>query len=307
MVYAAVALESGTHIPVLTTPLLEVLRPGINEVGVDCTLGLGGHAGAVLAREGSVRLIGLDMDPSALERARENLASFSSQVTLIHSNFADLLRVLEELKQPAVDFIYADLGFNSTQMDESPRGFSFQHDAPLDMRMDPSLGRRAADLVNSLREPELGDLIFQYSEEGRSKKIAKLICQARRSHRIDSTAELAGIVCQALGVDPNNLGRQRIHPATKTFQALRIAVNNELGNLEKLLKIVPGILKPGGRFAVISFHSLEDRLVKDDFRTRSQDGVYEILTPKPIEAQPSEILRNPRSRSAKLRAAQKIS
>ncbi len=307
MVYAAVALESGIHIPVLTAPLLEILRPGPNEVGIDCTLGLGGHARAVLEREDSVRLIGLDMDPSALERAGENLGSLSSRVTLIHSNFADLLRILSDLNQPAADFIYADLGVNSTQLDESPRGFSFQHDAPLDMRMDPNLGKRAADLVNSLREPELGDLIFQYGEEGRSKKIAKLICQARRSHRIDSTAELAGIVCQALGVDPGNLGRQRIHPATKTFQALRIAVNNELGNLEKLLKIVPGILKPGGRFAVISFHSLEDRLVKEDFRTRSQDGVYEILTPKPIEADPSEILRNPRSRSAKLRAAQKVS
>jgi 16S rRNA (cytosine1402-N4)-methyltransferase len=307
MVYATVVSESGIHIPVLTAPLLEVLCPGKNELGLDCTLGLGGHARAVMEREETVRIIGLDQDPRALEQARDNLVSFSGRMTFVHTNFADLLTVLEELNLTGVDFVYADLGVNSTQLEAGDRGFSFQQDGPLDMRMNPETGKRAADLVNSLRETELGDLIFKYGDEGRSKKIARMICQARRSHRIDSTAELAGIVCLAMGVDPKNLGQQRIHPATKTFQALRIAVNNELGNLEKLLEIVPRILKPGGRFAVISFHSLEDRLVKDDFKTRSQAGIYEILTPKPIEATASEILRNSRSRSAKLRAAQKVS
>jgi 16S rRNA (cytosine1402-N4)-methyltransferase len=150
-------------------------------------------------------------------------------------------------------------------------------------------------------------LIFQYGDEGKSKKIAHLIIQVRRSHRIDSTTELASIVCQALGMDPQNISRQRIHPATKTFQALRIAVNNELGNLEALLKSAPELLKPQGRLAIISFHSLEDRIVKDDFKKRAEDGIYRVITPKPIEAEPAEILRNSRSRSAKLRGAQKCS
>jgi len=307
MVLAAVASDKKTHISVLTRPLLQGLRPSHDETGVDCTVGLGGHARLILEQEPTVRLIGLDMDPSALEQAKENLAPQADRITLVHANFADLPNVMANLSIPAVDFIYADLGVSSMQLDEGGRGFSFQSDGPLDMRMNPDIPRRAADLVNSMKEPELADMIFKYGEEGRSKKIAHRIIEARRSHRIDSTAELAALVCEGLGVDPNAIGRQRIHPATKTFQALRIAVNDELGNLERLLEAAPSLLKPGARFAVISFHSLEDRLVKDDFRKRSEAGVYQVLTPKPIEAEPTEILRNPRSRSAKLRVVQKIS
>lgn len=306
MACSAVASDHVTHIPVLTDSLLEAIRPAPHEVGVDCTLGLGGHARAFLEREPSLRLIGLDVDPAAMDQAQENLAPVADRITLVRANFADVARVLGEHGVSGVDFVYADLGVSSMQLDEGERGFSFQQDAPLDMRMDPNLPRRAADLVNGLKEQELADLIFNYGEEGRSRKIAHLIIQARRSHRIDSTAELASIVCHALGIDPAHLGRQRLHPATRTFQALRIAVNNELTNLDQLLQVVPGLLKPGGRFGVISFHSLEDRRVKDDFRTRARAGVYEVLTDRPIEADPSEILRNPRSRSAKLRVARKI-
>jgi 16S rRNA (cytosine1402-N4)-methyltransferase len=302
-----VTFDTGTHIPVLTQSLLQVLSPAPSDVGVDGTLGAGGHARAILERDHTLRLVGLDLDPSALRQAKENLAAFADRVALVHANFAEIPRVLAEHRIPAVDFIYADLGVSSMQLDQGERGFSFQHDAPLDMRMDPDLPKRAADLVNSLKEPELADLIFRYGEEGRSKKIAHLIIQARRSRRIDSTAELASIVCQALGLDPRAIGRQRIHPATKTFQALRIAVNDELGNLRRLLELAPAVLKPGGRLAIISFHSLEDRLVKENFRDHEKRGTYQVLTAKPIEADPSEILRNPRSRSAKLRAAQKIS
>jgi len=302
-----VALDKIQHIPVLTKPLLDTLRPSPGQTGIDCTVGLGGHARSILEQDPSVHLIGLDMDPSALELARKNLAPFSSQTTLVHSNFTDLANVLTTLNIPAVDFIYADLGVSSMQLDQGDRGFSFQSEGPLDMRMNPNVNKRAADLINSMKEQELADLIFKYGEEGKSKKIAHQIIQSRRSHRIDSTGELAAIVCQALGIDPNTIGRQRIHPATKTFQALRIAVNNELGNLETLLNTAPGLLKPNGRFAVISFHSLEDRLVKESFKKQAETGVFQILTAKPIEADPSEILRNSRSRSAKLRAIQKIS
>lgn len=291
----------------MTRPLIDLLAPSVGQIAVDCTVGLGGHAKALLEREPAMTLIGLDMDPRALEAAGKTLAAWADRVKLIHANFSELSHVLTELKIPTVDMVYADIGVSSMQIDRADRGFSFLEEGPLDMRMDPSQGKRAADLVNGLKEAELADLIFQYGEEGKSKKIAHLIIQARRSHRIDSTTELASIVCQALGMDPQHLSRQRIHPATKTFQALRIAVNNELGNLEGLLKSAPQVLGMGGRLAIISFHSLEDRMVKDDFKRRGDEGVYRVLTPKPIEAEAGEILRNSRSRSAKLRGAQKCS
>jgi 16S rRNA (cytosine1402-N4)-methyltransferase len=307
MVYEELTSSNGGHIPVLTTPLLDLLAPEADQVAVDCTLGLGGHARAMLERQPRLRLIGLDMDTVALDKARETLADWEDRVSLVHANFSQLPRVLAELNIPAAHMIYADIGVSSMQLDLPQRGFSHQQDGPLDMRMDSSRPKRAADLINSLSETELSDLIYEYGEEGRSRKIAKMICQVRRSHRIDSTKELASIICYALGIDPNKPGKQRIHPATKTFQALRIAVNDELGNLKALLESAADLLAPGGRLAVISFHSLEDRLVKDDFRNRAREGLYKILTAKPVEAEPSEILRNSRSRSAKLRAVQKTS
>jgi 16S rRNA (cytosine1402-N4)-methyltransferase len=307
MAHEGLASKYSGHIPVLVKPLLDLLAPASGQIAVDCTVGLGGHAKALLEKEPALTLIGLDMDPHALELAGKNLEPWKDRIKLVLANFSQLPDVLSELNIPAVDMIYADIGVSSMQIDRPDRGFSFLEEGPLDMRMNPSQTKRAADIVNGLKESELADILFRYGEETRSKKIAHLIIQARRSHRIDSTTELASIICQALGIDPQNLSRQRIHPATKTFQALRIAVNNELGNLESLLNSAPGLLAPQGRLAVISFHSLEDRMVKEDFKNRAQEGIYRIITSKPIEADPSEILRNSRSRSAKLRGAQKCS
>ncbi len=273
---------------------------------VDCTLGAGGHTKALLEKtKGNVKIIAIDIDPDAIEAARKNLSEYCDNITFINANFGRISGVLEELNIKSVDLIYADLGISSVQLDDVNRGFSFQKDGPLDMRMNPELTKTAADIINSMKEQELADLIFRYGEEGKSRKIAKLICQARRNRRIDSTAQLAEIVCQALGISDERLSRQRIHPATKTFQALRIAVNNELGNLDQLLKDVPSLLKLSGRFAVISFHSLEDRMVKENFRMNAQAGVYRILTPKPIKPDSNEVLRNSRARSAKMRAAKR--
>lgn len=300
--------EQQQHIPVLVDQLVALVNPSPGTVGVDCTLGGGGHALAICrAVGGDITLFGIDVDPGAIKLARRTLADFSASVTTVRGNFAAISQILSERGHQTVNFIYADLGTSSMQLAAADRGFSFCHDGPLDMRLDPELTTRAADLVNSLKETELGDLIFRYGEEPKSRKIARLICQARRGHRLDSTRELADLVCQALGIDPDRLRPGRIHPATKTFQALRIAVNDELGRLERLLEQVDSLLAPGGRFAVISFHSLEDALVKEDFRRKEEKGIYRPLTKKPVVAEQSEIIRNSRSRSAKLRAVKKVS
>jgi len=300
--------EQQQHIPVLVDQLVALVNPSPGMVGVDCTLGGGGHALAICrAVKGDITLFGIDVDPVAIELARGTLADFSASVTTVQGNFAAISQILSEHGHQTVNFIYADLGTSSMQLAAPGRGFSFCLDGPLDMRLDPELTTRAADLVNSLKETELGDLIFRYGEEPKSRKIARLICQARRGHRLDSTRELADLVCQALGIDPDRLRPGRIHPATKTFQALRIAVNDELGRLERLLEQVDSLLAPGGRFAVISFHSLEDALVKEDFRRKEEKGIYRPLTKKPVVAEQSEIIRNSRSRSAKLRAVEKVS
>ncbi len=296
------------HIPVLTSQLIGVLDSKPEEIGVDCTLGGGGHALAILqACPLLQRLIGIDADPAALERASEKLKDHAAKVTLVRGRFGELPDILDRSGVGPVSFIYADIGTSAFQLDRPERGFSFAQDGPLDMRMDPEQPTRAADLVNGLKEQELADLIYRYGEEGRSRKIAAMICQARRNQRLDSTVQLAEIVCRALGLDPKGISAGRIHPATKTFQALRIAVNDELGQLEQLLSSAPDRLAAGGRFAVISFHSLEDSLVKEAFRQREQDGRYRVLTKKPLTAEPGEVLRNPRSRSAKLRAIEKVS
>jgi len=300
--------DQERHIPVLADQLVSLIDPSPLTVGVDCTVGGGGHALAVLhACSGKGRVIGIDVDPEALKQARAALADFADCVTLVHGNFSSIQQILKELNIPEVGFVYADLGVSSIQLASAERGFSFSRDGPLDMRLDPDLPTRAADLVNGLKENKLADLIYRYGQEHRSKKIARLICQVRRGHRLDSTRELAEIVCRALNIDPARVSPRRIHPATKTFQALRIAVNDELGHLEKLLQQVPIILAPAGRFAVVSFHSLDDSLVKQDFRARAARGIYRILTKKPVVPDQSELIRNPRARSAKLRAVEKIS
>ncbi len=299
--------HQAEHIPVLTSQLLQIFKPEKHKIIVDCTLGLGGHAEAILkASDASTQLIGLDLDRQAIETARRRLSPFASQLTLVHANFGNISHIQEELNIPPADLIYADLGLSSLQIGDASRGFSFRNDGPLDMRMDTSLAKQASDMVNSLKEEELSNLIFRYGEEGKSRKIAKLICKARRERRILSTVQLADIVCQALGVERGRLTRNRIHPATRTFQAFRIAINNEITNLEHLLKNIPSVLKKNGIFAVISFHSLEDRMVKENFRDGSKKGSYRLITTKPITADPTEILRNPRARSAKFRAVQKV-
>lgn len=295
----------GGHIPVLPRQVLEVLNVSPGEVVVDLTVGLGGHAALLAERLGAEGvLIGLDMDPRNLEEAERRLAGRACRVVLHHANFADLGRVLAECGVDQVDAMLADLGVASPQVDEAERGFSFLRDGPLDMRMDPRLSTTAADLVNRMKERELGDLIYFNAQEPAARRIAQRICAARRESRITTTGRLADVIAAAVGVDPRSR-KSKIHPATLTFQALRMAVNDEIGNLRKLLAAAPSLLAPGGRLAIIAFHSVEDKVVKLDFRARQAAGVYQILTKKPLIADEEERRRNPRSRSAKLRGARR--
>lgn len=299
-------LQPVGHIPVLTDELVALLDIREGETVVDATVGLGGHARLFAESMGaSGRLIGLDVDPSNLERADAALVDASCRVDLVHANFKELPTILAGLGVLSVDVLFADLGVSSTQLDDPSRGISFREDGPLDMRMDPRLTTTASDLVNRLKERELGDLLFYNAQETFSRKIARAICNARREHRITRTGELVKVVAGALHVDPASR-RSKIHPATRTFQALRIAVNDELGALNSLLEAAPDVLAPGGRIAVIAFHSLEDKPVKLDFRKNKAADRYQILTKRPIIATPRERVGNPRSRSAKLRVALRL-
>lgn len=273
---------------------------------VDATVGHGGHSllfGTTLGPEGT--LVGLDVDPLSLQRAQERLAPLACKVVLIQSNFAATADRLDELGVGHVDFILADLGLSSAQLADDEMGLSFRvEDRPLDMRIDQSLTTTAADIVNGYDEKSLADLIFEYGQERASRRIARAIVRRRQRGRIGTTGQLVEIVCSALRT-PGGKYRPRKHPATRTFQALRIAVNHELENLDRLLASAPRLLKRGGYLAVISFHSLEDRRVKWDFKRNERDGVYRLLTQKPWVADPKEIAENRRARSAKLRIAQK--
>jgi 16S rRNA (cytosine1402-N4)-methyltransferase len=282
--------------------VLHALAPAAGEVFVDATLGGGGHARVVAERLGPTgRLVGLDRDAVMLERARPGLAGLP--VTLVQESFARLRGVLDDLGLPAVDGVLADLGVCSDQLDDPARGLSFSQEGPLDMRLDAGEGETAGDLVNRLGERDLADLIFRYGEERFSRRIARRIVEERRRSPLTTTTALADLVRRCLPRPPRK-GRRRpaIDPATRTFQALRIAVNDEVRALEKLLEALPGCVRPGGRVAVISFHSLEDRLVKQAFRDRD---TWEALTKKPVQASEAEVERNPRARSAKLRAARR--
>jgi len=274
-------------------------------VVVDATVGQAGHAVALAGRlEKNGLLIGLDVDSRSLQTAHRRLQQVDCQVKLLPENFARLDDVLAELGIEQVDVILADLGVSSAQLADPQRGFSFQLDGPLDMRLDSRREVTAADLVNKLPERQLADLIFRWGEEHASRRIARAIVARRREKPLTTTAELAQVVLKALHI--TGPGRKsRIHPATRTFQALRIAVNDELAGLQRLLKIAPSLLKKGGQIAIISFHSLEDRLVKNDFRQNKQADCYEIVTRKPIVADEDQRRENPRSRSAKLRIAMK--
>ncbi|MDQ6669314.1 MAG: 16S rRNA (cytosine(1402)-N(4))-methyltransferase RsmH [Chloroflexota bacterium] len=295
-------MDESAHISVLLEPVLEALqpRPGVGFRALDCTVGAGGHSFGLL--EGSSpdgRLVGLDADAEALERASNRLARFAGRFSLFNRNFGDLAELAADLEP--VDAIVFDLGLSSMQLESSRRGFSFRLDEPLDMRFDPSSGLpTAADLLNSLAEGELERTLREYGEEPRARRLARTIVQ-RRAHRpFDRTGDLVAAVTAALGP-----ARGRIHPATRTFQALRIAVNDELGALEAGLDAALRLLEPGGRLAVISFHSLEDRIVKWRFRGWAEQGAVQILTRKPQMPAEEELRQNPRARSAKLRVMQR--
>jgi 16S rRNA (cytosine1402-N4)-methyltransferase len=296
--------------PAEHTPVLAELAAGIslkeNAVVVDATIGCGGHAKIFAKSLGKdAVLLGLDVDNNCLAIARRNLALLPCKVLLVRENFANIAEVLQQNGIEKADFIFADLGVCAVQLADESRGLSFNDDMRLDMRLDDRLAISAADIVNSMDEKGLADLIYNFGQERASRKIARSIIQARGKKKIDSTAELVNIICRALKCSPKSR-KSRIHPATKTFQALRIAVNSELENLEKFLSVVPDLLKENGKIAVISFHSLEDRIVKTNFRQNKAAGIYETVTKKPITASAAEKRENPRSRSAKLRMAVKL-
>jgi 16S rRNA (cytosine1402-N4)-methyltransferase len=292
-----------THVPVLTAEVLQLLRPEQGGVFVDCTVGLGGHARALLAA-GASRLIGLDRDPDALARSRDTLAPWADRIDLVHADYRALDEVLDARQVPLVDGALADLGVSSMQLDAPGRGFSFQRDEPLDMRMDRTQPDTAADLLARASEQDLADAIFRYGEERFSRRIARAIVEARREAPIETTGRLAAIVRRVV---PRR-GFVRIDPATRTFQALRIWVNRELEGLDRFVATMARRLRAGGRLAVITFHSLEDRVVKHTLRALAQASqpVVRVLTKKPIVPRDDEIRQNPRARSAKLRAAEKV-
>jgi 16S rRNA (cytosine1402-N4)-methyltransferase len=298
--------RQARHVPVLFEVALDFLRIRPDGTYVDCTLGLAGHAEGIVRRLGPAgRLIGFDRDPEALalakarlDRVRGEMGSQPPAVTLVAEAFSS---IAGHVAPQSVDGLLADFGVNSLQFDEARRGFSFQADGPLnmrmDMRMDTSMGPTAEQVVNEMGERELANLIYEYGEERRSRTVARAIVRGRP---VTSTGQLARIVASA--VPP----MKHIHPATRTFQALRIYVNRELEEIRALLEAAPNLLKPSARLVVISFHSLEDRIAKDSIREGARQGIWEIITRKPVTAGEEEIDRNPRSRSAKLRAAERL-
>jgi len=305
-------MSDAIHRPVMRTEAVRFLAPDRGGIYVDGTVGLGGHAAAILAAGPEVRLIGIDRDPQALRYAAARLAQFGDRVTLVHGNYRDLTEILSDLGIEAIDGFLLDLGLSSLQLDAPERGFSFRADGPLDMRMDPTQKTSAADLVNGASVEELARILRDYGEERFAGRIARAIVAARP---IETTGALAEVVRRAI---PRRFHERRIDPATRTFQALRIAVNDELRNLQDGLAAGFAALRPGGVIVVISFHSLEDRIVKRFFRklaTPHYESLApgpplppqaEVLTKKPLRPSEEEIGENPRARSAKLRACRKL-
>ncbi len=296
------AVTKAGHVPVLLKEAIDFLDIKRGGTYIDATVGLGGHSYEIAKRLGAPgHLIGLDKDPAALEATRAKLTSETEdfpRLTLLHASFAEIGK---RFGPASADGLLADVGVSSLQLNDAARGFSFQAEGPLDMRMNPQAELTAEQVVNQVDEVTLANLIYEFGEERRSRRIARAIV---RSRPIRTTAQLAEVVSAA--ARPMNQAERRIHPATKTFQALRIFVNHELEDLQELLKAAPQVLKPGGRMVIISFHSLEDRIVKDAFRDGVKQGHYRLLTKKPVTPGEEEIQRNPRSRSAKLRAAERI-
>jgi 16S rRNA (cytosine1402-N4)-methyltransferase len=298
-------VPAAGHEPVMLQEVLELLRPRVGGTVVDCTLGRAGHARAIGEQLGaSGLLIGLDADPRNLEFAAERLKGLECRVRLFHANFAELANVLGEVGVPTVDGILADLGISTNQLFDPAYGLSFDRMMTLDMRLDPRLPENAADLVNKLPEEKLANVLYELAQERWSRQIARKIVEARRVSPIEDTEALAELVRSAI---PRRGGPPgRIDPATRTFLALRMAVNQEMNNLRELLRQGPAALVAGGRMAVISFQSMEDRPVKQTFRSLEQTGAVKIITKKPLSPTPEEIARNPRARSAKIRVIEKL-
>jgi len=306
------------HRPVLLQETLKFLAPERGGLFVDCTVGLGGHSEAILKSSSETRVLGLDLDPAALDYTRRRLAPFGERFRAVQANFRQIDLVLRETGERYPLGVLADLGVSSLQFDSAERGFSFRFDAPLDMRMDPTTGATAAELLNQLPESEIARIIFEFGEERHSRRIARRIVESREQGKpITTTKELAELVQRALG------GRKwnQIHPATRTFQGLRIAVNRELEGLAQFVESAIDLLEPGGQFVVISFHSLEDRIIKRELRRLSGHcqcpprlpvcscgarAAVEILTRRPVTPDAKEVDENPRARSAKLRACRKL-
>ncbi len=290
------------HLPVMVDEATRLLQPERGGTYLDCTLGLGGHTRALL-EQGAERVIGIDRDPQALALAGRALESFGARVRLVHADYRTLDSVLDGLGVPRVAGALADLGVSSLQFDAAGRGFSFRRDEPLDMRMDQSQGQTAAERLATVEESDLADVIYQYGEERRSRRVARGIVMARERSPIETTGQLAAIVRRSL----SGQSWQRIDPATRTFQALRIWVNGELDRLDEFVRRAAVRLQAGGRLVIISFHSLEDRIVKHALRALDRtDGVVRVLTGRPLGPTEAEIALNPRARSAKLRAAERL-
>jgi 16S rRNA (cytosine1402-N4)-methyltransferase len=297
-------MQSERHVPVLLEQAIRFVHPRIGGHVMDATLGYAGHASAIARQLGATgELIGFDRDPAAFALARQKLESLSEELgaemprlRLVNAAFSS---AAEEIAPASLDGIIADFGMSSMQLSEAGRGFSFQADGPLDMRMDTRSGETAEQVVNQAGEKELADLIYEFGDERRSRRIARAIVRARP---IATTAQLAAVISAAAPA----MKSDRINPATRTFQAIRIRVNRELEEIKALLESAPRLLKPGGRLVVISFHSLEDRLAKDALREGAQQGVWQVLTKKPVTAEYEEMEMNPRARSAKLRAAERV-
>jgi len=333
-------LRDVRHIPVLIDPVLKFLAPQAGQTFVDCTLGLGGHSAAILQRIApGGRLVAIDFDPVNIALARSQLEATGATVTthpvdipasrqavvatpfpiplsapahppahlanadLFHTNFAGVPGVLQELGIERVDGLLADIGVASTQIDDPARGFSYRQPGPLDMRMDPTRGQPASALLARISERELAEAILQFGDETDAPEIASLIVRRRKEKPILTTQDLMTIVCEARDFTIERGAGAKLHPAARTFQALRILVNRELANLERLLTVLPSVLKPGGVAVIISFHSGEDRTVKQSFREGLREGIYSEISPEPVIADETEQRVNPRSRSAKLRWA----
>lgn len=307
------------HIPVLFREIMEIMAPKPGEFFVDCTLGGGGHSKGFLERTSpDGLLIGIDQDDDALVAARQNLRAYDGRIMLVHSNYSNLDKILNDYAPGGVDGILFDIGVSSHQLDEAKRGFSYMQDAPLDMRMDQTQSLDAWQVVNTYKEEDLQRILKEYGEERWAKRIARFLVEFRSKKTIDTTGELVDIIKRAI---PKGAREEGSHPAKRTFQAIRIEVNDELGVLNRTIQVAANHLKKGGRLGIISFHSLEDRIVKEQFRYLASDCIcppelpicqcdkvseVKILTRKPVTASPEELERNSRAKSAKFRAVEKI-